>query len=112
MTWKIKTYKTQSGQEVVEDFIYKMQPSTQGKLTRLLDLLENFGPELSMPHTRQMGNGLYELRIRGKQEVRIFYIFSKGTTVYLLHAFQKKTQATPKKELEIARQRQSEISAL
>jgi phage-related protein len=112
MAWEIETYKTQSGQEVVEDFIFKMQPSTQGKLTRLLDLLENFGPELSMPHTRQMGNSLYELRVRGKQEVRVFYIFAKGSTIYLLHAFQKKSQATPKKELDIARQRQIEISCL
>lgn len=62
-----------------------------------------------MPHTRQMGDGLYELRVRGKQEVRIFYIFAKGSTIYLLHAFQKKTQTTPKKELETARQRQGEI---
>ena len=112
MAWEIKTYKTQSGQEVVEAFILKMQPSTQGKLTRLLDLLENFGPELSMPHTRQMGGGLYELRVRGKQEVRIFYVFARGTTIYLLHAFQKKTQATPKKELDMARQRQAEVNSL
>lgn len=112
MAWEIETYKTRSGQEVVQDFIFKMQPSTQGKLTRLLDILERFGPELTMPHTRPMGGGLYELRVRGKQEVRVFYIFTKGSTIYLLHAFQKKSQATPKKELELARQRQAEINTL
>lgn len=112
MAWEIKTYKTPNGQEVVEDFILKMQPSTQGKLARLLDLLETFGPELTMPHTRQMGGGLYELRVRGKQEVRIFYIFAMSTTIYLLHGFQKKTPSTPKKELDIARQRQTQIKSL
>jgi phage-related protein len=65
-----------------------------------------------MPHTRILGSGLYELRVRGQQEVRVFYIFTKGSTSYLLHAFQKKTQETPKKELNIARQRQSEINSL
>jgi phage-related protein len=110
MAWEIETYRTSSGQEVVEAFIYKMQKPTKAKLTRLLDLLERFGPELSMPHTRAMGDGLYELRVRGKQEVRVFYVYAKGSTVYLLHAFQKKTQETPKKELDIARQRQTEIN--
>jgi phage-related protein len=112
MAWEIETYKTPSGQEVVQDFIFKMQPSTQGKLARLLDMLENFGPELTMPHTRPMGRGLYELRVRGKQEVRVFYIFAKGSTIYLLHAFQKKSQETPKKELALAKQRQAEVNAL
>lgn len=112
MTWEIETYKTQSGQEVVQDFIFKMQPSTQGKLTRLLDMLENFGPELTMPHTRPMGGGLYELRVRGKQEVRVFYAFAVGKRIYLLHGFVKKTQTTPKNELNIARQRQAEVNTL
>jgi len=112
MSWDIETYKNRNGKEVVQDFIFKMQPSTQGKMTRLLDMLENFGPELTMPHTRPMGGGLYELRVRGRQEVRIFYIFAKGSTIYLLHAFQKKSQETPKKELALARQRQTEINSL
>jgi phage-related protein len=112
MAWKIETYKTSSGQEVVEDFIYKMQSATQAKIVRLLSMLEQFGPELSMPHTRLMGSGLYELRVRGKQEVRVFYIYAHANTIYLLHAFQKKTQETPKHELDIARERQSEIHKL
>ncbi len=112
MAWEIETYKAPSGQEVVEDFIYKLQKSTKGKLIRQLEMLEKYGPELSMPQTRPMGGGLYELRVRGKQEVRVFYVFAVGTRIYLLHAFQKKTQETPKKELEIARQRQAEIKAL
>jgi hypothetical protein len=39
MSWDIETYKTSSGQEVVEDFIYKIQPPTKAKLVRLLDML-------------------------------------------------------------------------
>ena len=94
------------------DFIFKMQPPTRGKLSRLIDMLERFGPELTMPHTKPLGGSLYELRVRGKQEVRVFYVFAKGNTIYLLHAFQKKTQETPKKELELARQRQNEYQKL
>lgn len=108
--WEIETYVTSTGQEVVEDFILKLQPSAKAKLTRLLDMLSQFGAELSMPHAKPMGKGLYELRVRGKQEVRIFYVFVKGSTIFLLHAFQKKTQETPKRELDIALGRQREIS--
>lgn len=91
------------------ELIFKMQPATQAKISRLLDMLERFGPELTMPHTKPMGGGLYGLRVRGRQEVRVFYIFAKGNTIYLLYAFQKKAQATPKRELDLAKQRQSEV---
>lgn len=102
-------YETPSGQAVVEKFILSMQKSTKGKFIRQLDLLEEFGPALSMPHARPMGDGLYELRVRGKEEVRVFYVFAKESNIYLLHAFQKKSQSTPKKELDLARKRKTEI---
>lgn len=50
-----------------------------------------------------------ELRVRGKQEARVFYAFVRGTRIYLLHVFVKKGKTTPKKELDIARRRQAEI---
>jgi phage-related protein len=112
MAWEIETYKSSSGQEIVQDYILSLQSPTKAKLARLLDLLEQYGPDLTMPHTKPMGAGLYELRVRGKQEVRVFYIFAKSSTIYLLHAFQKKTQETPKKELDLARARQKEVNNL
>ena len=62
-----------------------------------------------MPHAKAMGGGLIELRVRGRQEVRIFYAFALGKHIYLLHAFVKKTKTTPNRELVIARQRKAEI---
>ncbi|MEO5949840.1 MAG: type II toxin-antitoxin system RelE/ParE family toxin [Candidatus Saccharimonadales bacterium] len=112
MVLHIKVYETKSGQTPVETFIKGMQPPAQAKLARLLTMLEEFGAELSMPHSKPLGDSLYELRIRGKQEVRVFYIFAVARHIYLLHAFQKKTQTTPKKELTIARQRQIEIESI
>ncbi len=109
MAWNIEYYKTYSGQEVIKDFIDNLQESTQAKLGRQLDLLEEHGNHLSMPHAKAMGGGLIELRVRGKQEVRIFYAFAVGKHIYLLHAFVKKSKTTPKKELNIAMQRKLEI---
>lgn len=109
MNWEIIYYDTPSGQEVVKDFVDSLQENAQAKLGRQLDLLEEHGNRLGMPHAKAMGGGLIELRVRGKQEVRVFYAFAVGKRIYLLHGFIKKTQTTPKKELNIARQRQAEI---
>lgn len=109
MNWEIIYYDTPSGQEVIKVFIDGLQENTQAKLGRQLDLLEEHGNQLGMPHAKAMGGGLIELRVRGKQEVRIFYAFAVGKRIYLLHGFIKKTQTTPNRELTIARQRQVEV---
>lgn len=51
-----------------------------------------------MPHCKYLTNGLYELRVRAKQEVRIFYFFS-GNRAYFILGFIKKTQKIPLKQL-------------
>jgi len=69
-----------------------------------------FGPNLGMPHSRSMGGGLFELRPHGREGIgRAFYCFVVGQRVIILHAFIKKTQGTPKKELKIARKRMKEV---
>lgn len=110
--WEIEYYVTPGGQEVVKDFIDGLQVADQAKLGRNLDLLEQYGHNLGMPHAKPLGNSLMELRVRSgrsRQEVRVFYIFVKHRRIYLLHGFVKKTQATPKTELAIARSRQAEL---
>jgi phage-related protein len=109
MNWEIIYYESPNGQAVIKDFVDSLQESTQAKFARQLDLLEEHGNRLGMPHAKAMGGGLIELRVRGRQEVRVFYAFAIGKRIYLLHAFVKKTKTTPKKELDIARQRKAEI---
>ena len=78
---------------------------------RLVELLIEFGPALLMPHSRPLGDGLFELRPRGREGTgRAFYCFVIGRRVVVLHVFVKKTQATPKSELAIARRRMKEVS--
>lgn len=108
MSWQITYYKTPSGQDVIKDFIDSLQENTQAKLARQLDLLEEHGNHLGMPHAKAMGGGLIDLRVRGRQEVRIFYAFALGKRIYLLHAFIKKTKTTPNR-VTIARERKAEI---
>ena len=86
----------------VETFIESLDEKKIAKIIRTIELLEKFGNNLKMPHSRYVDDGLSELRIRGKREIRIFYCFHKNKAV-LLHAFIKKTQKTPDKELTKAR---------
>lgn len=78
---------------------------------RLVELLMEFGPGLMMPHSRPMGDGLFELRPRGREGIgRAMYCFVVGQRVVVLHAFAKKTQTTPKSDLATARRRMKEVS--
>lgn len=77
---------------------------------RLLDLMQEFGADLRMPHSRALGDGLFELRPKAKEGIgRVFYCTHVGRHVVVLHSFVKKTQETPKNELRIARTRLSEV---
>ena len=76
----------------------------------LIELLMEYGPDLRMPHARPMGEGLFELRPKGRSGIgRAFYCYLVGKRVVVLHAFIKKTPQTPNKELRLARMRAKEL---
>jgi len=63
-----------------------------------------------MPHTRAMGDGLFELRLKAAEGIgRVFYCTLVGRKIVMLHQFTKKSEKTPRKELEIARRRMKEV---
>ena len=77
---------------------------------RLVELLAEHGPSLRLPHSRALGERLFELRPRGRSGIgRAFYCFLLGQRVVVVHAFIKKTQETPDKELKLARKRVKEL---
>jgi len=86
----------------VEVFLTSLTDKEIAKTIRTIELLEEFGNNLGMPHSRHMTDGLLELRVRGKREIRLFYCFHKRK-IFLVHAYIKKTQKTDEKELRYAR---------
>ena len=77
---------------------------------RIIELLAEHGPNLRLPHSRAMGDGLFELRPKGKSGIgRAFYCFLVGRRIVILHAFIKKTPQTPDKDLKLARKRMKEL---
>ncbi len=77
---------------------------------RLVEVLTEYGPSLLLPHSRAFGDGLFELRPRGRTGIgRAFYCFFQGKRVVVPHAFIKKSQQTPDNELKMARKRLQEV---
>jgi phage-related protein len=111
--WETELYEKANGKSPVMEFLEGLNPKERAKMIREIDLLSEFGPSLVFPHTRKMEGsnnaGLWELRFKmGSNAFRIIYMIegSEGTMKYvLLHGFRKKTEKTPEKELEKARNR-------
>ncbi len=69
-----------------------------------------FGPDLGMPHTRAMGEGLFELRLKAAGGIaRVFYCTLGRPEIVMLHQYIKKSEKTPPKELGTARRRMREV---
>ena len=107
-TWKVKFFQTARGDFPVKDFTEEQDQPTQTKIAHSIRLLIDYGPFLKPPDIKKLQDKLYELRIPGKRAVRIFYTMINGE-YYLLHAFKKKSQKTPTKELKVAIDRIKEI---
>lgn len=104
MTWEVDFY------DGVENDILDMPPKIQARILRLLELVEEHGANLGAPHTAPIGNGLFEIRAKAKEGIgRALFCYMKGERVFILHAFVKKTQKTPKKDLDLARTRLKEV---
>ncbi|MCX7012736.1 MAG: type II toxin-antitoxin system RelE/ParE family toxin [Candidatus Sumerlaeota bacterium] len=76
---------------------------------RMVELLMEHGPNVRFPHSRAFGDGLFELRPRGRSGAgRALYCFAIGQRVVVLHAFVKKSRRTPVRDLKLARKRMKE----
>ena len=81
------------------------------RYARTVELLIEFGPTLKLPHSRTLGQGLFELRISGKSSIgRAMYCFVKGKRIVIVHAFVKKISQTPDTDLKLARKRMREVT--
>lgn len=94
----------------VEQFVLRLPVGLSAKYLHLTDLMLEFGANLGLPHTKPMSNGLFELRVKGKEGIaRVFYCTKVGKRIIMLHAFIKKTPKTPPNELRKAEKRLGEV---
>jgi phage-related protein len=115
MEYEIELYEKANDEAPVLDFIISLNPKQQAKIYREIELLKKFGNELHFSHTRKMEgekySSLWELRIEFASDAfRIFYFMCYQNRSVLLHGFQKKTEKTPVKELDIALNRMNDYT--
>lgn len=100
----IEFYHLPNGDAPVEDFLDSLDLKMRSKALHSLALLEEFGNRLQMPHSKAMGDGLFELRIKFSSDIsRIFYFFVVNNKIILTNGFIKKSQKTPPGEIELAK---------
>ena len=96
--------KNADGTAPFEEYLSGMQPKMKAKTLRSVLLLKEFGPTLREPNTKPLGDGIFELRtVLGSDTGRSLFFFYDGNTIVLTHGFIKKTQKTPRKEIERAK---------
>ena len=109
ISYKIVLYEKDNGEEPVKTFIYQSDVKMQAKIVGLLDVLEEKGNLLREPYSKYLEDGIFELRCQvGNNITRILYFFYYQKQIVLTNGFVKKTQKTPRREIELAKQRKNE----
>ena len=86
----------------VREFISRQSKECQAQYLAMIEQLEKDG-FLIKPFSKKIEKDLFELRVRQGRQVRIFYYYDTGDMVVGVHAFVKKTQKTPVREIKQAR---------
>ena len=106
MNWQITFHRA-----ALQDEILQLPAGFVARFLRVAERMEIYGPDLGMPHTRALGGGLFELRLKAAEGIaRVFYCTLVGRRIVMLHQFTKKSEKIPKRELNIARKRMKEVT--
>lgn len=103
--WRV-VYYTSREENPVSDFLDSLSSAQQTKLLRIFHNINEHGLDSVIPHHKKLeGTPFWEIRVLGKDNLRVIYIVPTQFYVLLLHGFSKKKQKTPPKEIEKAKNR-------
>ena len=104
--WRIVFYLDERGQSPVEDFLDQLDEKTQLRFAWSIEQLRQRNLRAQAPLVKPLEGKLWEVREESRGNIyRVMYFFFTGRRIVLIHGFQKKTQKTPRREIEIAQQR-------
>ncbi|NGX45708.1 MAG: hypothetical protein K940chlam2_00887 [Chlamydiae bacterium] len=101
---RVKFFATERGKEPVKEWLKQLNKTERKIIGEDLKTIQ-FGWPLGMPLVRSLENKIWELRSTIPKGIARVLFIAKNEQIILLHAFIKKTQKTPKNELEIAKKR-------
>ncbi len=101
--WSVEYYELENGYKPAYEFINGLSSKMRAKAFKELEILQGMGNQLREPYSKPIQDGIFELRIKlGIDISRVFYFFYVGNKIILTNGFIKKTQKTPKNEIEKA----------
>lgn len=104
MSWTVKFYPG------VQKQLIEMPIGIAARMIKLLELIQLKGPNLGEPHTKPLGDKLFEVRAKSAEGIgRSLFCYQQDQTIIVLIVFIKKTEKTPKNIIELAKKRQKEI---
>lgn len=107
MSWNIRFYNAQ-----VETDLLALPPGIQARMLKLLELMQKHGANLGAPHTKPLGDGLFEIRAKAREGIgRSMFCYLAGEEIVILSVFVKKTNKIPRHELATARKRLQEVTS-
>lgn len=112
LDWSVVFFVETSGRSPIREFLESLDVQTQARLRRAIELLLQRNVQAGEPLVRHLESKLWELGVEGRSRIyRLIYAFDSGRRVVVLHGFEKKTQKTPRREIEIAFRRMDDFQA-
>ena len=100
----VEFYETREGQRPAEEFLDTLDIKMRSKLLMTLNVLQEQGSRLREPYSKHLEDGIFEIRGKvGTDISRVLYFFYYGGRIILTNGFIKKTQKTPRNEIERAK---------
>lgn len=107
--WQLVFYIDENGNDPVHEFIADLDEKTQTRILLALERLRVQNIQAREPLVKHIEGKLWEVRQSSANNIyRVFYFFFTGRRIILLHGFQKKTQKTPRQEIETAQRRMND----
>jgi phage-related protein len=107
MAWIVELLDTR-----VRDELEALPADMKARFRRIVELIQDHGLErVREPHVKHLEGALWEMRMKGKDGIsRAIYIAASGRRVVVVRVFVKKTQKTPRREIDLALERAKEIN--
>lgn len=109
---EVEFYQTADGKKVIEEFLDSLPAKDLAKVLRDMEVLADYAPDLHEPYTKHIDGPIWELRSKFSSNIyRLFYFIYQNNKLIMLHGFTKKTNRTPRGEIQTAQKRLADYLA-